>query len=97
MNINEFEMKHYLSYIEAAIKDNWDKPALTNYGANSYKYSDVAINIAKLHIVFEQSGIKKGDHIAICAKSSAEWCIAFLAIAGARYVNSALSLFNLDI
>ena len=81
MNINEFEMKHYLSYIEAAIKDNWDKPALTNYGANSYNYSDVAINIAKLHIVFEQSGIKKGDHIAICAKSSAEWCIAFLAIA----------------
>ena len=74
-------MKHYLSYIEQAIKDNWNKPAITNYGDNTLNYSDVAINIAKLHILFEQCGIKKGDHIAICARSSAEWCVAFLAIA----------------
>ena len=74
-------MKHYLSYIEAAIKDNWNKPAITNYGANTLKYSDVAINVSKLHILFEQCGIKKGDHIAICARSSAEWCVTFLAIA----------------
>lgn len=74
-------MKHYLSYIEQAIKENWNKPAISNYGDNTLKYSDVAINIAKLHILFEQCGIKKGDHIAICARSSAEWCVAFLAIA----------------
>ena len=74
-------MKHFLSYVEDAIKENWNKPALTNYGANTLNYSDVAINISKLHIIFEQCGIKKGDHIAICAKSSAEWCVAFLAIA----------------
>ena len=74
-------MKHYLSYIETAIKDNWNKPAITNYGANTLNYSDVAINVSKLHILFEQCGIKKGDHIAICARSSAEWCVTFLAIA----------------
>ncbi|MBQ5617224.1 MAG: AMP-binding protein, partial [Bacteroidaceae bacterium] len=74
-------MKHFLSYVEEAIKDNWNKPAITNYGANTLNYSDVAVNISKLHIIFEQCGIKKGDHIAICAKSSAEWCVAFLAIA----------------
>ena len=74
-------MKHYLSYIEETIKGNWNKPAITNYGANTLNFSDVAINISKLHIVFEECGIKKGEHIAICAKSSAEWCVAFLAIA----------------
>ena len=74
-------MKHYLSYIETAIKDNWNKPAITNYGANTLNYSDVAINVSKLHILFEQCGVKKGDHIAICARSSAEWCVTFLAIA----------------
>ena len=74
-------MKHYLHYIEEAIKDNWSKPAITNYGANSLLYSDVAINVARLHIIFEKCGLKKGDHIAICARSSAEWCVAFLAIA----------------
>ena len=73
-------MKHYLYYVEQAIKDNWSKPAITNFGANTLLYADVAANVARLHIVFEQCGIKKGDHIAICARSSAEWCVAFVAI-----------------
>ena len=73
-------MRHYLYYAEQAIKDNWNKPAITNFGANSMLYADVAVNVARLHIIFEECGIKKGEHIAICAHSSAEWCIAFLAI-----------------
>lgn len=79
-------MKHYLYYIEEAIKDNWNRSAITNFGANSMTYADVAINVARLHIIFEQCGIKKGDHIAICARSSAEWCVAFLAIASYQAV-----------
>ncbi len=79
-------MKHYLYYVEQAIKDNWNKPAITNFGANSLMYSDVAINVARLHIVFEKCGLKQGDHIAICARSSAEWCVAFLAIASYKAV-----------
>ncbi len=79
-------MKHYLYHVEQAIKDNWNKPAITNYGANTMLYADVASNIARLHIIFEQCGIKKGDHIAICARSSAEWCVTFLAIASYQAV-----------
>lgn len=78
--IKQFIMKHYLSYVQDAIKDNWEKPAISNYGANTYRYADIATGIAKLHITFEKCGIKKGEHIAICAKSSAEWCMSFLAI-----------------
>lgn len=73
-------MKHYLSYVFDAIKENWDKPAISNYGANTLTYADIAQNIAKLHLFFEKCNIKKGDHIAICAKNSAEWCAAFLGI-----------------
>lgn len=79
-------MKHYLYYIEQVIKDNWDKPALSNYGARTMTYGDVAVGIAKMHIYFEQYGIKKGDHVAICARNSAEWCVAFLAIASYKAV-----------
>lgn len=77
--MNHF-VKHFLSYIDESIKANWDKPALTNYGANTYTYGDVATNIERLHILFEQCGIQKGDKIALCARSSAEWCIAYFAI-----------------
>ena len=73
-------MRHYLSYIEDVVKAGWNKPAITNYGGVTYMNSDVAKNIARLHILFANCGIKAGDHIAICARNSAEWCIAFLAI-----------------
>ena len=73
-------MKHYLSFVFDAIKENWEKPAISNYGANTLTYADVAKEIARLHIFFDKCNIKKGDHIALCAKNSAEWCVAFLGI-----------------
>ncbi len=73
-------MKHFLSYINDAIKANWEKPALTNYGANTMAYGDVATGIEKLHILFEKCGIEKGEKVAVCARSQAEWCVAYLAV-----------------
>lgn len=73
-------MKHFLSYIDSSIKENWNRPALTNYGSNTFTYGDVASQIERMHIMFERCGIKKGEKIALCAKSSAEWCVAYLAI-----------------
>ena len=74
-------MRHYLSYVEDVVKKGWDKPAITNYGANTFKNSDIARNIERLHLLFEQCGVKEGENVAICARNSAEWCVAFLAIA----------------
>lgn len=73
-------MTHYLTYINDAIKEHWNSPAITNYGSNTYTYGEISAGIERYHILFEKCGIKKGDKIAICAKNSAEWCIAFLGI-----------------
>ena len=73
-------MKHFIEYVEAAIKENWTKPSISNYGAKTYNFSGIAEGICKWHILFDKYGIKKGDHIAICSRNSAEWCMAFLAI-----------------
>lgn len=73
-------MKHYLSYIDEAIKTNWNRPALTNYGANTFTYGMIASEIEKMHILFEKCGIAKGEKVALCARSQAEWCIAYLAV-----------------
>ena len=73
-------MKHYLSYIEDTIKKNWNTPSITNYGGTTFKNCDVAKNIGRLHILFEKCGIKEGENVAICARNSAEWCVAFLAV-----------------
>ena len=73
-------MVHFLNYVDEAIKKNWNKPAVSNYGANTYTYGEMAATMEKMHVLFGKCGIKKGDKIALCAKNSAEWCISFLAI-----------------
>jgi len=73
-------MKHFLFYVEEAIKNNWDKPAISNYGANTLTFAEVAANVARMHILLNRCNIKKGDHVAIAARSSAEWCAAFIGI-----------------
>ncbi len=65
--------------IEKAIVDNWDRDALTDYKGATLQYHDVARKIEKLHILFENSGVKKGDKIALCGRNSSNWAVAFLA------------------
>lgn len=68
------------SLIEDSIKKNWDLDALTDYKGTTLQYKDVARKIEKLHILFEESGVKKGDNIAICGRNSSQWAVVFLAI-----------------
>ena len=58
----------------------WDSPLFTNFGANTMTYGDVAKGIEKYHVLFAECGIQKGDKIALCARNSAEWGMAFMAI-----------------
>ena len=69
----------FIAYIENSIKNNWDLNALTDYKGATLQYKDVARKIEKIHIIFEESGIKKGDKIAICGRNSSHWGVAFLA------------------
>ena len=54
-------MKHFLYHINESIKKHWDMPALTNFGAQTYTYGQLAEGIEKYHIFFEKAGVKKGD------------------------------------
>ena len=69
----------FIAYIEKSIKENWDLDALTDYKGATLQYKDVARKIEKLHIIFEASGIKKGDKIAVCGRNSSHWGVTFLA------------------
>ncbi len=71
--------KSFIALLEQSIKKNWDLDALTDYKGATLQYRDVARKIEKLHIIFEESGIKKGDKIAICGRNSSHWGVAFLA------------------
>ena len=72
-------IKSFNSYIEDSIKDNWYKDALTDYLGTTLQYHDVARKIEKLHILFENSGLKRGDKVALCGRNSSSWAVAFFA------------------
>lgn len=65
--------------LEKSIIDHWNLDALTDYKGVTLQYKDVARKIEKLHILFENSGVQRGDKIAICGRNSASWAAAFLA------------------
>lgn len=64
---------------EAGFKRNWERPAISNYQGVTLKYGDVARRMEKLHIMFEECGLQKGDKVAICSRNQANWAVSFLA------------------
>lgn len=73
------EIPSFNELVEKAIIDCWDYDALTDYKGATLQYHDVARKIEKLHILFENSGVVKGDKIALCGRNSSAWACAFLA------------------
>ena len=71
---------NFIKIYEKSFIENWDLPALTNYLTGKTRtYGEMANEIAKLHILFESIGIKKGSKIALCGKDSPEWVIIYMA------------------
>lgn len=76
---NDFTEKSLATLIQTSIRKNWNREAFTDYRGATLLYRDVALIIAKLHILFDETGIRKGDRIAICGKNSSNWATACLA------------------
>lgn len=69
----------FVDLIAESLKNNWDFDALTDYQGVTLQYKDVARKIEKLHILFENAGVEKGDKVALCGRNSAHWATVFLA------------------
>lgn len=62
---------------QEAFKKNWDRPAISNYQGVTLHYRDVARRIEKMHIMFSECGLQKGDKVAICSRNQANWAVSF--------------------
>ncbi len=74
--------KHYLQYLTEVMEHQWNDLALSDYNENhEYTFGELAAEILRLHVLFEQLGLKRGDKIALCGRNCANWAVAYLAIA----------------
>lgn len=70
---------HILKIYQNSFRNNWDLPALTDYGSQEVMtYADFARRIARLHLFYRQMGLKPGDHVALLGKNSASWVVMFI-------------------
>lgn len=70
---------HILKIYQNSFRNNWDLPAITDYGSQEVMtYADFARRIARLHLFYRQMGIKPGDHVALLGKNSASWVVMFI-------------------
>lgn len=75
------DQNNYVKYFENSFKENWELPALTDYVTKaSFTYGEVAEQVAKLHLLFSELGIRKDDKIAIVGNNNHIWAITFFAV-----------------
>jgi long-chain acyl-CoA synthetase len=63
-------------------RENWSLPAFSDFQGSTTTYGEAAQMIHQIHRYFQESGIQKGDKIAILGRNSSNWAISFLAISG---------------
>lgn len=71
--------KRFLGLIENSLRNHWELPAFTDFKGSTYYYKDFALEIEKIHILFEHAGIRKGDKVALVGRNSSHWAISFFA------------------
>ena len=70
-------MKHYLKKLEDTVRAQWNQKALCDYGGDAFTYADLATSIETFRLFMADAGITKRNKIAICARNSARWAMAF--------------------
>ena len=79
--------RHYLDYLTDVVSHQWNDAALTDYNEDhEYTFGELAIEMLRLHTLFELLDIKPGDKIALAGRNCANWAVAYLAIASYRGV-----------
>ena len=65
---------------EQSFRDNREMSALTDYfKGETFSYYEIAKEVAKLHLMFKEAGIAKGDKIALIGRNNTRWCISYIA------------------
>lgn len=77
-------MKEYAAYpdllkiYQRSFADNFTMPAVTDYGSRTLTYGQFAKRIARLHLFYEQLGVKPGDKVALFGRNSVNWIVIFM-------------------
>ncbi len=79
-------MRHYLDRLQESMIAKWNTEALSDYRGEDFTFANFATEIARLHTIYKTLDVKVGDKVALAAKNSSRWAMAFLATTTYRAV-----------
>ena len=65
---------------EDSFRRHWDNIALSDFRGERITYAELAKRVARVHIILENAGIKRGDKVALCGKNCLAWGVAFFGV-----------------
>ncbi len=72
--------QNLIKIYEQSFRDNREMAAITDYfKGETFSYYEMAKEIAKLHLMFKEAGVEKGDKIALIGRNNTRWCISYIA------------------
>ena len=72
--------RNLIKIYEQSFRENREMAALTDYfKGETFSYYEVAKEVAKVHLMFKEAGIEKGDKIALIGRNNTRWCISYIA------------------
>ena len=86
------KIDNFISLFEAAVRENWERPALSDFRKSTISYRQLAERIETLDLIWRKAGLQPGDKIAINTKSCALGASVFMAAVCKGYV--AVQLYN---
>ncbi len=78
--MSKIKYDHYFVRLQQTIRERWDYNALSNFQGDSMTFGEMATQIARMHVLLEDAGVQKGDHIALCARNTYRWALSYLSI-----------------
>ncbi len=71
---------NFIHMYETSFKNHWDMEAITDYGTtNTLTYGQMAAQIARLHVLLKQCGVRRNDKIAVMGRNNCNWVMVYLA------------------
>ncbi len=86
------KIDNFIRLFEGAVRDSWDRPALTDFRKSTITYRELAERIEMLDLVWKRAGLRHGAKIAINTRPCALGASVFYAAVCKGYV--AVQLYN---
>ena len=86
------KIDNFIKLFEGAVRESWERPALSDFRKSTISYRELAERIETLDIIWKKAGLKRGDKVAINTRPCALGASIYYAAVSKGYV--AVELYN---